>query len=184
MGYTFVSGHLALDLTGTVGHRGAPDQYELLTEPATLASWIRDAGLLDDPPPINQDDLSRTRSLRESIYRMAKARLDGMPGSTQDHALLNSAAEPTPIAVRLSENGAVTRSGELTAIHSTIARVAIELLGGADGANLKACEATPCSRLYLDGSRRRSRRWCDMRMCGNRAKASAYRQRTAGAGSP
>ncbi|MEV5575972.1 CGNR zinc finger domain-containing protein [Spirillospora sp. NPDC052269] len=33
------------------------------------------------------------------------------------------------------------------------------------------------SHMYADASHRGTRRWCDMRACGNRAKASAYRAR-------
>ena len=34
-----------------------------------------------------------------------------------------------------------------------------------------------CSWLLLDGSRNRTRRWCEMRVCGNRAKARRHYER-------
>lgn len=180
MGYTFVSGHIALDLVGTVSHRSAPDRYEILSDPAILARWVGDAELLDAPPSVDQAELERTRTLREAIYRLARARLDDTPADSEDLDLLNRDAEPPPVTVRLDERGALSRRGDMGSVRSSIARSAIELLGGAGAANLKACEAAPCSRLYLDGSRRNSRRWCDMRECGNRAKATAYRRRRTG----
>ncbi|TMR19968.1 CGNR zinc finger domain-containing protein [Nonomuraea turkmeniaca] len=44
---------------------------------------------------------------------------------------------------------------------------------------VKSCAAPDCRWAYLDSSRNRSRRWCDMAECGNRAKNRAWRQRQA-----
>ena len=49
------------------------------------------------------------------------------------------------------------------------------LLTGPDLARLKCCDG--CGRLFVDASRNRSRRWCDMQGCGNRAKVARHRQR-------
>lgn len=50
---------------------------------------------------------------------------------------------------------------------------AAQLLASDDRHRLKCCDG--CGRLFLDQSRNRSRRWCDMRACGNRAKARRFR---------
>ena len=53
----------------------------------------------------------------------------------------------------------------------------------ADGTwdRLKVCLADDCQWAYYDRSRNRSSVWCDMRVCGNRAKVRSYRERrTAG----
>lgn len=42
---------------------------------------------------------------------------------------------------------------------------------------LKLCAAEDCRRAFVDASRNRSRRWCDMGACGNRQKTRAYRRR-------
>jgi predicted RNA-binding Zn ribbon-like protein len=39
------------------------------------------------------------------------------------------------------------------------------------------CEGEGCSWLFLDTSRNRSRRWCSMEDCGNRAKARRHYER-------
>jgi|CXWL01.1.fsa_nt_gi predicted RNA-binding Zn ribbon-like protein len=49
------------------------------------------------------------------------------------------------------------------------------LLTGPDLVRLKGCDG--CGRLFFDASRNRSRRWCDMQGCGNRAKVARHRQR-------
>ena len=59
-----------------------------------------------------------------------------------------------------------------------VALSAARLLAGADlGPAARRCEG--CGRLFLDGSRNHSRRWCDMQACGNRVKVRRYRARTA-----
>lgn len=182
MGFKFISGNLALDLTGTVGHRNSDDRFDLLTDPDALARWTVEAGALDTAPPVDTEGLTATAELREAIYRLARARIEGVPGDPPDRELVNRAAEPAPVSVRLAGPRSMTRDGDLAAVRSTVARAAVRLLGGPAGDQLKLCSATPCTRLYLDNSRHGSRRWCDMRECGNRAKAASYRRRQRGTG--
>ncbi len=42
---------------------------------------------------------------------------------------------------------------------------------------LKICAAPDCRWVFYDTSRSGAARWCSMRVCGNRAKTRAYRQR-------
>lgn len=44
---------------------------------------------------------------------------------------------------------------------------------------LKVCGSPDCRWAFVDGTRNRSRRWCDMAGCGNRAKNRAWRHRQA-----
>jgi predicted RNA-binding Zn ribbon-like protein len=46
-----------------------------------------------------------------------------------------------------------------------------------DFANVKACEGHSCTLVFADRTRRRTRRWCSMAICGNRAKQAAHRNR-------
>lgn len=82
-----------------------------------------------------------------------------------------------PVGVRLDDEAAVRRVGDLATAMATVARESVELLGGPLAWEIRECDEERCTRLYLDGSRHRSRRWCDMRECGNRAKAAAFRAR-------
>jgi predicted RNA-binding Zn ribbon-like protein len=58
-----------------------------------------------------------------------------------------------------------------------IVRSAAELLSSDERTLLRECAAETCSWLFLDRSRSRRRRWCDMATCGNRAKARRHYQR-------
>jgi predicted RNA-binding Zn ribbon-like protein len=44
-------------------------------------------------------------------------------------------------------------------------------------ADVKACEGTVCTLIFVDHTRRKVRRWCSMAICGNRAKQAAHRDR-------
>jgi predicted RNA-binding Zn ribbon-like protein len=44
-----------------------------------------------------------------------------------------------------------------------------------DMQRLRACENPECRWLFLDTSKNRTRRWCDMKICGNRMKARRFK---------
>jgi predicted RNA-binding Zn ribbon-like protein len=46
-----------------------------------------------------------------------------------------------------------------------------------DLTDVKACEGATCTLMFADRTRGRSRRWCSMQVCGNRAKQIAHRRR-------
>jgi predicted RNA-binding Zn ribbon-like protein len=58
-----------------------------------------------------------------------------------------------------------------------IARSAADLLTDGPLTAIRRCEGRGCGWLFLDTSRNRTRRWCDMRICGNRAKARRHHER-------
>ena len=58
-----------------------------------------------------------------------------------------------------------------------IARSAADLLTEGPLLAIRRCEGRGCGWLFLDTSRNRTRRWCDMRICGNRAKARRHHER-------
>lgn len=57
-----------------------------------------------------------------------------------------------------------------------IAQACAQLICEADLRFVKNCEAEDCSLYFLDVSKSHRRRWCSMDLCGNRAKAAAYRK--------
>jgi predicted RNA-binding Zn ribbon-like protein len=46
-----------------------------------------------------------------------------------------------------------------------------------DFARVKACEGHRCTLVFADHTRMQARRWCNMAICGNRAKQAAHRNR-------
>jgi predicted RNA-binding Zn ribbon-like protein len=171
--FTFIGGDVTLDLVGTLQQRRT-EPRDLLDRPTALGSWTVAAGLVDTAPVVDDTALAAALDLREALYRLAVSRpiLDA-----RDRATLNRFAAGPPVDVTLSADGDVRRTGDIDAVLATIARSGVALLGGVDAERIRECEAQPCTRLYLDASRRGGRRWCDMRGCGNRAKAAAFRSR-------
>ena len=51
-----------------------------------------------------------------------------------------------------------------------------------DFSDVKACEGPACTLMFVDHTRARTRRWCSMAICGNRAKQAAHRNRLKGEG--
>jgi predicted RNA-binding Zn ribbon-like protein len=175
MPFTFVSGNLALDFAGTVLHRATAPE-DLLTSPPALGEWAAAAGLADVPPDVTEAEFTRALAVREAAYRLALASATGGRRSQGDTDVVNAAAAGPPVTVVLTPAG-VQRTGTAEAVVATIARAAITLLGGPDAARIRQCGDPPCTRLFVDTSRARSRRWCDMADCGNRAKVAEFRAR-------
>ena len=58
-----------------------------------------------------------------------------------------------------------------------VARSAADLLTSGELQAVRQCAGRACGWLFLDTSRNRTRRWCDMSVCGNRAKARRHHER-------
>ena len=76
---------------------------------------------------------------------------------------------------RLSAASSSGASAVLARLLAVIARADAE----GTWERLKVCPADDCLWAFYDFSRNHSRSWCDMRVCGNRAKARAFRSRQA-----
>ncbi|MBO0854418.1 MAG: CGNR zinc finger domain-containing protein, partial [Nocardia sp.] len=81
---------------------------------------------------------------------------------------------PRPV---LRDDATVQHLGTCAQALAALAADAVELLGGPDRGRVEQCEREGCTRLYVDTSRAGSRRWCDMAICGNRAKSASFRAR-------
>jgi len=63
------------------------------------------------------------------------------------------------------------------ALLSPIGEALAQLVCTEDFSDVKACEGPACTLLFADHTRGRTRRWCIMAVCGNRAKQAAHRHR-------
>lgn len=61
-----------------------------------------------------------------------------------------------------------------------VVRSAADLLTSGDLERLRVCEGDGCGWLFMDTTRNRSRRWCNMASCGNRAKVKRFYERHKG----
>jgi predicted RNA-binding Zn ribbon-like protein len=175
-----VSGHLALDFAATVADRYRK-ALERLRQPPDLDRWLASAGL-----PVftaaSAQDIDDARQLREVIYRLARGALHNEAVDGSDVDALKAWARMPRLTPQL--NGRLGRewasSQTVNGALAVIACEAIELLSGPERRLIRECGAAPaCSLLYLDRSRGRRRRWCEMERCGSRAKMTKYRKRRA-----
>jgi len=63
---------------------------------------------------------------------------------------------------------------ELEAPLWPVVQQAADLLASPNVKFVRACGRESCRWLFLDTSKNHSRRWCDMKVCGNRVKARRY----------
>ncbi len=178
--FAFPCGTRALDFVGTLQARRSPEPREKLESPESLDAWLVESGLLDEEPGSDGADLGAALELREAVYSLVEARRTEVELPVDAVAALNRHAAGMPVSIQL-ESGRVRRSGPAAHALSAIAREAVEIIGGDDGALLRECGRPICTQVYLDRSRGRRREWCAMRTCGNRTKASNYRARHRGA---
>lgn len=174
--FAYVSGRPSLDLTGTLAFRHHDQPIELLVDPVDVSEWALRAGLVHEPIDVSASGLVWTRQIREAIHTLMVDRLADRPGPQGDLEMLNTAAAGPPLGVALQQ-GSLFRFGNLAELHSTLARDALEVLGGSVVERVKVCAGEDCSRLYLDISRNATRRWCGMRQCGDKVKSANYRSR-------
>ena len=178
MSSTFFSGRCSLDYVGTVRWRRSHEPYEYLAEPSDLATWATTKGLVDEPPRVTLAQLASAREIREAIYRVLSARVAHVIPTAADVAALNAAARRSPVELSLAGDGAVRRAGTVSQLLSAVARDALDLLGSDQIGLVRECDGPTCTRLYVDSSRARNRRWCSNTECGNQAKVAAFRRRT------
>ncbi|WP_216910648.1 CGNR zinc finger domain-containing protein [Nocardia noduli] len=183
MEFEFVSDNVALDFAGTRMYReSAP--LERLSAPGDLAQWIAASALLDVVPKIDAASFDSALQLREAIYQCGVACARGAELPEADRRVVNQFAAVPPVKTRLLEVAHRVREGDLDNVLATVARSAIEAVGGEEHARLRECGGTDCTRLFVDRSRGGNRRWCGMDICGTRAKSAAYRQRHKGSLAP
>ncbi|BBA95304.1 hypothetical protein RVR_110 [Actinacidiphila reveromycinica] len=202
-GFRFVGGRVCLDFVATLGKRHT-DPVERLPDPAALARWFAEAGLLPSgtaPPQVGAPGLAQARVLREALNRLVRAAMAGRPYGRTDIAVVNRVAVLPDLAPQLAggerapgAGGADGVGGRVSgaddprvrwqhrgpvagAALATVARDGVLLLGGPVAARVKECGNPACSLLFVDDSQARRRRWCSMERCGNLAKVAGYRAR-------
>ena len=150
---------------------------EWLAAPGDLTAWFAEAGWpVDDVGPA---ELRRAVELREALHSLASANTwaGRDPGAV---AVVNDAARRAGLTPALAQTGGISFECTGPGFDGAVCRVlaiAFESMIDGSWARLKACPE--CRWVFYDYSRNRSASWCSMRICGNRAKARAFRQRRA-----
>lgn len=193
--FSYVAGDSALDFANTLGDRGTDAPNERLRTYEDLVWWAFGAEALpgrvarrlistaSEHPEAARATLDRARRLREAMHRAFAAVSAGTPPPAADLAIVNEELRTALAGLELQPEGSCCALGfrETDApdrVLWPIARGATNLLTSSRLERVKQCASDTCDWLFVDESRNHSRRWCDMRECGNRAKARRHYART------
>jgi predicted RNA-binding Zn ribbon-like protein len=196
--FDLTGGQLALNFANTVSRRHDPDRRrEHLASYADIVAFARQSGIISlkqakelyDYAERHATESARTFrkaiAMREVMYRAFSAIAQGKTASAGDLDLMNDFAIEALRHRCLAHSNRGYRwewspdgKNPLDRILWEIAQAAAGLLTSPELQLVRFCEAPDCEWLFLDHSRNRSRRWCDMTSCGNRQKARRHYQRT------
>ena len=143
-----------------------------------LRRWLADAG---QPAPAGLDTPTELLALREGLRQLAGINC----GTPADPAVVGAAEavlEQSQVLVELAAAGephvtAVDRDDTVRLAVAVAADAYLAVQARGEWRRLKVCASPDCRWAFWDSTRNRSRRWCDMTGCGNRAKNRAWRSR-------
>jgi predicted RNA-binding Zn ribbon-like protein len=160
-----------------------------------LISWVRRARLLSDraasaerahlreDPDESARRVQRFHDLRDLIRAIATEVTDTEQLSRGNvralnhilrHGLHYHQLEVSPDG---TEYGLARVGDRLDQARATIAGTLADFLAGRMVDRLRICANAGCREIFIDRSPTGRRRWCDMRTCGNQAKAARHRAR-------
>lgn len=194
----FIAEHPALDFLNTVA---TPQDvtFDWLTDGSDLLDWLEQAQLIEPAAATKfrkldrriLDDVARqAREFRQWLqtfitHRMGKpirATLAAL-GPLNELLAAENSFQLIEARGRDDEDGRglllrrVHRWKEPQELLQPIANAAADLICRQDFRLIRSCEGSRCTLLFLDRTKAHSRRWCSMAICGNRAKAAAFRSR-------
>ncbi|MCP4227448.1 MAG: CGNR zinc finger domain-containing protein [Actinomycetia bacterium] len=154
-------------------------QLDELDTPERLRDWLVAQSLLAADETIDDRGHSETLEFREAIRALALAN-GAIPLDPAAIATLNRFGAEASLGVHLDPDGQVDLRVLGEGIQRTFGQLfSILYASMVDGSfrRLKGCANDTCQWMFLDQSKNRSKKWCEMESCGNVINARAYRQR-------
>lgn len=191
-------GHICLDFANTLDERTSNHPREGLPRYRDLVLWgmqerilttEQAEQLLGVAAQHEQEAaavLERAKEVREVMFRIFSAIASAAVPPEADLARLNQEL------ARTMEHACIVQDGRgfawdwcadtvmLDHVLWPLVRAAADLLVSDELRMVRLCAAEDCSWLFLDTSKNQTRRWCNMKSCGNRAKARRYSARKRG----
>lgn len=194
--FQLIAGYPALDFANTLDNRYSDDRrIDLLADYEDLLRFAQQAQLLDADEvalckaeaamPDQEVVLDSARNLREAIHGIFDSQATGAAIDPANLDLLSDWVRRAWLHRKLEpQRGSVVWDWEAVpgAAAAPVWRLALnaaDLLTSPECRFVRECQEDSCRWLFLDLSKNHSRRWCDMRLCGNRSKARRhYRRRS------
>jgi predicted RNA-binding Zn ribbon-like protein len=174
-----IAGDLALDLANTVSWRGTEREVDHLADVDAILAWAQAAGLIDASFRVSRqrregliDDVHR---LRAAINAAGAAVAHGRSPPDAALACIRDLAARSLAGASLTGAPAKFSFAPADRIVGPVAWAALDLFLNGELDRLKQCPPAECRWLFIDETKNRSRRWCDMGTCGNRAKVRRSR---------
>lgn len=193
--FDLIAGGLCLDFVNTVNHRLSGQPEEKLSSYGDLLAFGEQTGVFSGAEARelrrearrNKDEASRVLqhalSVREMIFRILSAVAAARKPTEADVSELNAELRTMGSYSSIApKNGKgvwrwAEKSGGAEKFINRILRSTVDMLTSDEIERVKECAAKTCGWLFIDRSRSRNRRWCEMRTCGSQSKARAYYQR-------
>lgn len=201
--FELTGGRLCLDLANTKEGRPGEHPRELLREYQDALDWGVQAGALSrlegrrlhvqaaGHPHQAAEALRRLVDGREVIFEVfsAVARrrvIPPVPLGTVNALIADAFGKRELVARprRLDWAWRPTDAPDMDRPLWSAVWSAMELLTSDALGRVRQCAGVGCAWLFMDTSKNGTRRWCDMSVCGNRAKARRHRSRVRTAGLP
>lgn len=190
--FLIVGNHRCLDFINTqIIEKGRP--VDLLTNFSDLVKWLKSAGFLDsaeakkvlkrwDNKPQGAHTFERARAVRAILREMVewiKGRSVQQSTIDEINKLLSKRIGYYKLIHLRGEFKAQFHAESNNTIHliAPIAESASDLLCNGNLSLIKKCENPYCVLYFYDTSKSHTRRWCSMRICGNRSKVTAHYRR-------
>lgn len=193
--FELTGGHPSLDLTNTVDNRTSENPADNLRSYEDLLAFAQQTGAVSSSeaqqlaraaahnPRAAQKAFQQAVAVREALFSIFSSITAGrQPLASAVDQLNDSLRQAGAHRVLSARNGKfswtlATGSDSLERVLWPFVLQGAELLASPDLANVRECAAETCGWLFLDKSKSHSRRWCDMKVCGNRDKTRRFYQR-------
>ncbi|OLN23618.1 RNA-binding protein [Domibacillus antri] len=183
--FPLISGNFSLDLVNTeLVRRG--QRHDLLLSEGDVLDWLHvmneENSFLNEQLLLKVKERSRqvllsVLQMRAVLREQFEAIADGQPIPDEFIAFLEKRIEKSPFTYKLMNQKLISIPiGEAEDILlSFIAYDSLTLIGENKLTSLKRCSNQDCVLLFIDESGRR--KWCSMKICGNRKKVARFQHR-------
>ena len=183
--FLWTGNHPATDLCNTEPVMDG-ERLELLRDYDSVVSWAHAAGVASSADPFDATDRQAARTLRfvRRLRAGLRAALDPTTAEPATIHGLNAVLSEAPGVLHAEpSSGRLVVSLAATTpdaqLRLDIAAATMDIFRH-DPGRIRRCAGPACVLLFLDVSKSGHRRWCDMAVCGNRAKVAAHHARARG----
>jgi predicted RNA-binding Zn ribbon-like protein len=152
------------------------EDSDRLADADSATAWLAEQGVTH---AVTAADLRRLTTLRESLRAACAANHDGHEMSPAAAAVLTENVRWSGLGVVIggARGWSVSAEGDgLAGYVGAILSTVVTAMRDDQWTRLRVCRLEECQWAFYDSSRARTRAWCSMQGCGNRAKQARWRE--------